>query len=260
MKILMIGDIVGALGRKVFAQVVGHSKAAGEADFVVVNAENAAGGNGLTGAIAEQLFKDGADVITLGDHCWDQKEFAAYIGSEQRVVRPANFAPACPGRGMTNIATAWGNVTVISLVGRVFMKPYDCPFRKVDELLQSVGGHENIILVDMHAEATSEKIAMGRYLEGRVSCVAGTHTHVQTSDEDILPGGTAYITDLGMTGAKDSVLGRGVDSITRSFVSGMPIKFSLANKDVRLEGIMIDVDRQTGKALSITRIRQKLEG
>lgn len=259
MKILMIGDIVGSAGRKALAGVVERYKSAGEADFVVVNAENAAGGSGLTGAVAEDLFKAGADVLTMGDHVWDQKELQVAIVREPRILRPANLAPGCPGHGIVTLSTDWGSVTVVNLIGRVFMRPYDCPFRAADRLLQPGTGLGKVILVDVHAEATSEKIAMGRYLDGRVTCVAGTHTHVQTSDECVLPGGTAYITDLGMTGPKDSVLGRDVDAVMQSFLSGMPSRFTLSKEDVRLEGVKIDVDRESGKALSIQRIREKME-
>jgi 2',3'-cyclic-nucleotide 2'-phosphodiesterase len=260
MNIVMVGDIVGAAGRQAFARVIKRCKAAGEADFVVANAENAAGGNGLTGPLAEELFLAGANVLTLGDHAWDQRELQGYIAREPRILRPANFAPGCPGRGIITLGTDWGDVTVVSLIGRVFMKPYDCPFRTADQLLRSGSGLGKVVLVDMHAEATSEKTAMGRYLDGRATCVAGSHTHVQTSDEGLLPGGTAYITDLGMTGAKDSVLGRDVDSVIQSFVTGMPTRLELSTKDVRLEGVRLRVDRQTGKATAIERIREKMEG
>ncbi len=258
MNILMVGDVVGSAGRSVFAKVVKQYRAEKNLDFVVVNAENTAGGRGITAKIAKELLTAGADVITLGDHTWDQKEIQQYILTESHLLRPANFAPGCPGTGLVTVGSAWGDVTVINLVGRVFMKPYDCPFRKVDELLKDKSGLGNIVLVDMHAEATSEKIAMGRYLDGRVSAVVGTHTHVQTSDEEILSEGTAYITDLGMTGAKDSILGRDVEPIVSTFVTGMPAKFSLAKNKVVLEGVIIKVDRNTGKAESIERIREAL--
>ena len=254
MNILMIGDIVGSAGRKVFADTVKRYREEKHLDFVVVNAENSAGGRGINAKVAKELFAVGADVITLGDHTWDQKELQHYIGSESRLLRPANFAPGCPGSGITTVGSAWGDITVINLIGRVFMKPYDCPFRKVDELLkEAVAG---IVLVDFHAEATSEKIAMGRYLNGRVSAVVGTHTHVQTSDEEILSGGTAYITDLGMTGAKDSIIGRDVDAILSTFITGMPAKFSLAKDKVILEGVMIGINRNSGKAEKIERVRE----
>jgi metallophosphoesterase (TIGR00282 family) len=256
MNILMVGDIVGSGGRSVFAKVVKRYRAEHNLDFVVVNAENAAGGRGITAKIVKELLSAGADVITLGDHTWDQKEMQQYILTEPRLLRPANFAPGCPGNGLVTVSSAWGDVTVINLVGRVFMKPYDCPFRKVDQLLKETSDLGNIVLVDMHAEATSEKIAMGRYLDGRVSAVVGTHTHVQTSDEEVFSGGTAYITDLGMTGAKDSIIGRDVDAIMTTFVTGMPAKFSLAKNKVMLEGSLINVDRNTGRAKSIIRVRE----
>ena len=257
MKIVMIGDVVGSPGRKAVAQVITRMRQAARADFVVANAENAAGGKGLTAPLAEELFSAGCDVLTLGDHTWDQKEFRHYLDKAERVVRPANFAPGCPGRGYVTVAGPREvRITVISLVGRVFMNPYDCPFRAADEILKKDPNLGRMILVDMHAEATSEKIVMGRYLDGRVTCVAGTHTHVQTSDEILLPRGTAYITDLGMTGPKDSAIGRELNSVLSMFLTGMPTKFEVAENGVSLEGIVLDVDSLTGKARSIKRIRE----
>lgn len=256
MKILIVGDIVGSPGRTIFARLVTLMKQAQGVDFVSVNGENAAAGRGINPRLVQELLDGGADVITLGDHTWDQKELQNFIDGEPRLVRPANFAPVCPGRGLTTIDTPKGPVTVINLIGRVFMQPHDCPYRKADELLKEKKGLGRVILVDFHAEVTSEKIAMGRYLDGRVSAVVGTHTHVQTADEAILPRGTAYITDLGMTGPKDSILGRDVDSILRRMTTGMPTKFSIATDDVRMEGVLLDVDEQTGKTRNITRIRK----
>ena len=256
MRVLMVGDIVGSLGRRAFAQVVTRMKHEGTVDFVAANAENSAGGKGLTGALAEELFSAGADVLTMGDHTWDQKELQDYLDKDHRVIRPANFAPGCPGRGWVTIDTAAGGVTVINIVGRVFMTVCDCPFRTVDDILKKEPELGKIILVDIHAEATSEKIVMGRYLDGRVGAVVGTHTHVQTSDETILPKGTAYITDLGMTGAKDSALGRDLESVTRMFLTGMPAKFKLARDDVALEGVLVEIDNETGRARSIKRVRE----
>ena len=260
MKILMVGDIVGSPGRTLFAQVVTRLKHGGGIDFVVANAENAAGGKGVTRTVAEELFSAGADLVTLGDHTWDQRELAGEIDQMPRLARPANFAPGCPGRGWAHAQAKDVRVTVINLVGRVFMPPADCPFRTVDAILGREPGLGKVILVDMHAEATSEKIAMGRYLDGRVSAVVGTHTHVQTSDETVLPGGTAYITDLGMTGPKDSVIGRDLKSVLSSFVTGMPSKFAVATDNVQLEGVVIDVDEATGKARSIRRLRELAPG
>ncbi len=259
MKILMVGDIVGSPGRQVFAQVVTRMKQTQGLDFVVVNAENSAGGKGLTRKLAEELFAAGADVITLGDHTWNQKELIPYLDSEKCVIRPANFAPGCPGHGSVTVNTPFGDVMVVNLVGRVFMGPYDCPFRKVDELLKAPSTSK-IKLVDMHAEATSEKIVLGRYLDGRVSAVVGTHTHVQTSDEIVLPGGTAYLTDLGMTGVKDSAIGRELDSVVSMFLTGMPSKYELAKGDPVLEGILIDVDPKTGRAKKVKRLRESMSG
>jgi len=255
----MVGDIVGGPGRTIFARYVGGLKRRGEVDFVVANAENSAGGKGLSRTLADELFSAGADVLTLGDHAWDQKDIVSYIGTERRLIRPANFAPACPGRGFVTVETPMGRVTVMNLVGRVFMPPFDCPFRTADAILNKEPALGKVILVDMHAEATSEKLAIGRYLDGRVSAVVGTHTHVQTSDETVLPKKTAYLTDLGMTGPKDSVLGRDLPSVLSKFLTGMPCKFEIADKDVTLEGAMIDIDEQTGRARRISRIRERLE-
>ena len=254
MKILMVGDVAGAPGRVMFAKVVADLKSKGRADFVVVNAENAAGGRGITASLAEEMFEAGADVITLGDHSWDQKDLLPYINSDERILRPANFASECPGKGITTLNTEWGPLTVINIIGRVFMKPYDCPFQKMDELLENPAPLGKIILVDIHAEATAEKITLGRYIDGRVTAVVGTHTHVQTSDETILPNGTAYITDLGMTGAKDSSIGRDLESVTKMMKTGMPVPFKIAKNDPALEGIILDVDRLTGKASTIERM------
>ncbi|MDI6773881.1 MAG: TIGR00282 family metallophosphoesterase [Verrucomicrobiota bacterium] len=252
----MVGDIVGAPGRKALAEVVGRMRSAGEADLVVANAENAAGGKGLTGPLASELLKAGANALTLGDHTWDQKEIAAYLDTDVPVIRPANFAPGCPGRGLATVRVGATGVTVINLVGRVFMDATDCPFRVVNALLNDAAGLGRIILVDMHAEATAEKVVMGRYLDGRVTAVVGTHTHVQTSDETILPGGTAYITDLGMTGGKNSAIGRDLESVTAMLLTGMPTKFRVSNKDVTLEGVLIEANEQTGKATAIRRVRE----
>jgi metallophosphoesterase (TIGR00282 family) len=255
MKILLAGDIVGAQGRACFARVAARMRASGEADFIVANAENSAGGKGVTGAVAEEILASGADVLTLGDHTWDQHGIEQFLEKDERIVRPANFAPGCPGRGWTLVRTKKANVAVLSLIGRVFMPPADCPFRTADAVIEKARKQAGILIVDFHAEATSEKIALGRYVDGRSSVFAGTHTHVQTSDETILPGGTAYITDLGMTGPKDSALGRDLASITARFLNGMPAKYLLATKDAMLEGVVVEVDETGGRARNIKRIR-----
>ncbi len=255
MKILFTGDMVGSTGRQIFQRVTERLRDEGLIDLVVANVENCAGGRGPSPEIAESILTAGAAVLTLGDHTFDDRALIPFLDMEPRIVRPANFPPEAAGRGMTTIETSEGPVGIISLIGRVFMDPADCPFRTVDKLLTLVKA--KTIFVDFHAEATSEKIAMGRYLDGRVSGVFGTHTHVQTSDETILPNGTAYITDLGMTGPKDSVIGRDVDPVIRKFITGMPQKFEVSTQDPALEGVIIDVNVATGKVTSIERIRER---
>lgn len=256
LKILHIGDIVGSPGRRIFARLIPRLKKEWKLDAVIANAENAAAGRGLTPTLAEELFEAGADLLTLGDHTWDQKEIVPYLIREPRVIRPANFAPDCPGKGWGFVELSGGvRLHALSLIGRVFMPPADCPFRMADAALQQI--KSPFVMVEMHAEATSEKIAIGRHLEGRVSSVVGTHTHVQTSDEGLLPKGTAYLTDLGMTGPKDSVLGRDVGSVLRRFITGLPTKFDIAENDVAMEGALITIDSATGRATAIQRIRER---
>ena len=257
MRIMFAGDIVGSSGRKAFAETAEKLKREEKLDMIVANAENAAGGRGISAPIGDEIMNSGADVITLGDHAWDQKGVESYLENNPRVVRPANFHPSCPGHGYTTVDVNDVKVTVINFLGRVFMKPMDCPFRKADEILNSVEELGDIILVDFHAEATSEKACMGRYLDGRVSCVVGTHTHVQTSDECVLPGGTAFITDLGMTGVTESIIGRDTGTIIERIITGMPTKFKLAKGNAVTEGVIIDVDVSSGKAAAIKRIREK---
>ncbi len=254
MKILLVGDIVGGPGRRIFKEVVRRLRDEGEVQAVIANGENAAAGNGITLALAEELFKSGADVVTLGDHAWGQRELEPSISGEKRLLRPVNFPPGVPGQGCVTVQTACGPLAVVNLLGRVFMNPADCPFRAMDALLK--GLPRNVpILVDFHAEATSEKIAMGHYLDGRVTAVFGTHTHVQTSDALILPKGTAYISDLGMTGPYQSVIGREIEPVLKKFTSGMPSKFEVAKGPCVLEGAILDVERATGRAVSITPYR-----
>ena len=255
-RVLHVGDIVGSPGRTLFARVAQRLRSEGQVEVIIANAENAAAGRGLTPALAEELLAAGADVLTLGDHAWDQKEILPYLDREPRIVRPANFAPGCPGRGVTTIETPHGRLSVLALIGRVFMPPADCPFRTADEILKKRDQLGSAIFVEIHAEATSEKIALGRYLDGRVTSVVGTHTHVQTSDEALLPKGTAYLTDLGMTGPKDSVLGRALEPVLKKFLTGLPTKFEMATEDVALEGVILTVDPKTGRANKIKRIRE----
>lgn len=259
MKVLFVGDIVGGPGRLAMARIATRYKAERRADIVIANAENSAAGRGLTAALADELFAGGADVLTMGDHVWDQKETAAYLERESRVIRALNLPPACPGKGATWIATPAGPLAVVQLIGRTFMNTVaDCPFRTMDEWLRKNGAQYKMIIVDMHAEATSEKVAMGKYLDGRVSAVLGTHTHIQTADEAISPKGTAYLTDLGMTGPCDSIIGRTTEAILSRFLTGMPARFEIASGDVRLHGALLTLDPETGKALKIKRVEEIL--
>jgi hypothetical protein len=254
MRILHVGDINGSPGRTAFQKIAVPMKQKGAVDVIVVNGENAAAGRGITPALADELLEAGADVITLGDHAWDQRDILTYIEIQPRLIRPLNFAPGNPGKGWVRVETPKGSLTVVQVIGRVFMDPYDCPFRAFDQLMKLHPELGPRIVVEVHAEATSEKIAFGRYVEGRVSSVAGTHTHVQTSDETILPKGTAYITDLGMTGPKDSVIGRELEPVLQKFLTGMPAKMDMAKDSVALEGAIIEIDG-SGRAKQIERIR-----
>jgi metallophosphoesterase (TIGR00282 family) len=255
MRILFIGDIVGSPGREMVTKHLAEIVERERADLVVVNGENSAAGFGITPKIAEELFALGADVITGGNHSWDKKEILEYIPNEPRLLRPANF-PKSPGRGLY-VGTSRGGVryAVLNLQGRVFMTQLDCPFRTADAELARIPPDVKIIFVDMHAEATSEKQAMGWYLDGRVSVVVGTHTHVATADERVLPNGTAFITDVGMTGPHESVIGMDRGAMVKRFLDSMPTKFEVAIGDVRLNGILADVDDSTGRARSIVRVR-----
>ncbi|MBR5457758.1 MAG: TIGR00282 family metallophosphoesterase [Kiritimatiellae bacterium] len=254
MKILMIGDIVGSPGRKIFKREVPRIKREMGVSAVIANAENCAAGSGITAALAKELFEAGADAITLGDHTWGQKEFAGQIDSVDRLVRPVNFPSECPGKGWRIITMPTFRFAVINALGRVFMTPSDCPFKAIDRALQEIPT-DIPVFVDFHAEATSEKITMGYYLDGRVTAVAGTHTHVQTSDSIVLPKGTAYITDLGMSGPYVSSIGRDLKPVTKKFISGMPARFEVANGPSVLEGAIIEFDPATKKALSIEALR-----
>jgi metallophosphoesterase (TIGR00282 family) len=255
MKILCVGDIVAGPGRRLFKTVAKRLREAGEVSAIVVNAENAANGKGVTAELAREILADGADVVTLGDHTWDQKDASAALESERRMVRPANYPAACPGRGWTSFQTDICEVVVVNLQGRVFMNPTDCPFAKIDELLAGPIPRTAMVLVDFHAEATSEKIAMGWHLDGRVSALFGTHTHVQTSDAKVLPQGMGYITDLGMTGPVNSVIGRDVTPVLKKFRTGMPSHFDIAGGPSVLEGCIFDIDRATRRCKSATAVR-----
>jgi len=254
MKILVIGDIVGHPGRNAIKTLVPILKKEEKIDFVIANAENAAGGSGVTPPIADELLGYGIDVMTTGDHIWNRKEIAEYLDKSTKLLRPANYPKGCPGFG----SCVENKVGVINLAGRVFMDSIECPFRVVRDEIDAIKNKTKIIFVDIHAEATSEKVAMGWFLDGVVSCVFGTHTHIQTADERILPKGTAYITDLGMTGPYDSVIGRRIDQILTRFITQLPTRFEMAEENVMLAGAVVEVDDTTGKAISIKRIQRKV--
>ena len=260
MKILFIGDIVGKPGRRAVRELLPKLIAEQGIDIVIANGENAAGGFGLTPEIAQELFDNHIDVITSGNHIWDKKGFEECINDYDNLLRPANYPDAAPGKGYTLYPrNAGGFIAVVNLMGRVFMPHVDCPFRCMDQLLGPIRSQTNIIIVDFHAEATSEKQALAWYLDGRVSAVLGTHTHVQTADERIFPHGTAYLSDAGMTGSMDSVLGIAVEDATRRFLTGIPYKFEVAKKNVWLQGVFIDVDDATGSSSRIERINIKMK-
>jgi 2',3'-cyclic-nucleotide 2'-phosphodiesterase len=257
LRLLFLGDVIGEPGRKAVIEMVPRLKQAWGIDFVVVNGENAAAGRGITGKITIDLLRAGVAVITSGDHIWDQKEVVSYIETEPRLLRPINYPPGTPGRGSIVLETAKGKVGVINVQGRTFMQPsLENPFRLVDEEVRRLRAETHLIFVDMHAETTSEKIAIGRFLDGKVSAVAGTHTHIQTADEQIFPGGTAFICDAGMCGPTESVLGREIQPIIQRFVSSMPVNFPVAKGEVKLHGILVDIDPSTGKAKSIRRVAE----
>lgn len=257
-KILFFGDIVGRPGRlatKNFLQR--HSP--DDYDLIIANGENAAGGNGITREIAEELYSLGIDCITLGNHTWDKKEILSFISKEKRIIRPANYPSGTPGKGYTILLTRNNEkVAVINLLGRVYLSSLECPFRVADELIKEIEPITNKILVDFHGEATSEKIALGWFLDGRVSTVLGTHTHVQTNDFRILPKKTAYITDVGMTGPRDSVLGVKSDLVIQKFLTQMPVKFEVAKGTMQINAVVIHLDDE-GKAINITAINEYLE-
>jgi 2',3'-cyclic-nucleotide 2'-phosphodiesterase len=254
MKILTIGDVVGKPGRTAVLERLQDLKEQHAIDFTVMNAENVAGGFSITPSIAEQLFRAGIDVMTSGNHIFDKHEVIDYIKKQPRLLRPANYPPNTPGESIWVGQVKGSQVAVFNLLGRVFMQPSDDPFRIADELLSSLSDAVKIRLVDMHAEATSEKAAMGWYLNGRVSAVVGTHTHVQTADERILPEGTAFITDLGMTGSYSGVIGMNKGDIITRFTSAIRTKAEQSKGDVRICAAVIDVDDESGRAQSIERL------
>jgi metallophosphoesterase (TIGR00282 family) len=255
MNILFIGDIIGRPGRELVRKGLRGLIDRHDVDLVVANAENSANGFGVTREIGETLLEWGVDVMTSGNHIWDKKEAIEYIATEPRLLRPANFPAGVPGRGSYVAQTGDGRaVGVINAMGRVFMQQIDDPFQVVLREIEAIRHRTKVILVDFHAEATSEKIAMGWHLDGKVSAVFGTHTHVQTADERILPKGTAYLTDVGMTGPHDSIIGMEIEPSLTRFLTAMPAKFEPASGNLRLNGIVVEADDKTGRARRVTRI------
>jgi len=261
LKLLCIGDIVGRPGRRIIADKLKSLVNELDIDCVIANAENAAGGSGLTPQIYNKLLRYGINLITLGDHTYRKRDIIETLEKADNIARPANLSELAAGRGFATYKTGKGpTVAVVSLIGRLFMKPADCPYNAVDKILPKLQQQADIIIVDVHAEATSEKIAMGYHLDGRVSLCYGTHTHVVTADERIFPKGTAYITDIGMTGAYDSVLGRSVENVLKSFRTQMPFPFEIATGDVKIGAILATVDSNTKKAEQIKRIQINADG
>ena len=261
MKLLFIGDIVGRPGRRAVKELLHELREQHALDFVIANGENSAGGSGITPATAGEIFSAGVDVITSGDHLWDQKEVMELLANEKRFLRPLNYPPGAPGRGSGVFETQNSklNIAVLNAQGRTFMQPQlENPFLLAAEEVKRLREQTRIIFVDFHAEATSEKIAFGRFLDGQVSAVVGTHTHVQTADEQIFPGGTAYLSDAGFTGPHESVLGREIEPVIQRFLTAMPQRFEVARDRALLHGAVIEIDEASGKALNILRVAESL--
>lgn len=259
MNILFIGDIIGKPGRRAVRELLPALVNEHSIDLVIANCENAAAGFGITRDIIEELYASHIDILTSGNHVWDKKEALEFISDYETLLRPANYPAAVPGHGSVLYPTPGGDyVGVLNLAGRIFMQPIDCPFVKAQEEIARLRARTKVIIVDIHAEATSEKKALGWYLDGQVSAVLGTHTHVQTADDEILPGGTAYLSDAGMTGPFDSVIGIKKETIIEKFLTQIPNKFDVAKNDIRLQGAVLDIDPASGRARAIERISVKL--
>lgn len=253
MQILFIGDIMGRPGREVVARALPFIRSEyGHFDFVIANGENSAAGRGLTEKVMNELFSMGIDILTSGNHIWDKKSFVPLLDSETRVLRPANYPDGAPGRGMGLYEKNGEKLAVICLQGRVFMPPLDCPFKKVKKLLKEI--ETPAVFVDIHAEASSEKRALACWLDGKVSAVVGTHTHVQTADEGVLPGGTAFISDVGMTGGHAGVIGMTYQSVLPKFLYSTPTKFEICDEGVKIQAVVVNIDSETGRAMDIRRI------
>jgi len=260
LKVMCIGDVVGSPGRRALAQELPALIKRHDIACTIINGENVASGSGITPALFEKLLKSGASLVTLGDHIYRRKEIIPLLETSERVVRPANLAAGAPGRELAIYETNLGvRVGVISVLGRLYMKiPTDCPFRAAERILAKVPSDVRIVVLDMHAEATSEKVAMGWFLDGRVSLIFGTHTHIPTADERVLPGGTGYITDVGMTGPYDSVLGRSKDAVLQSMVTSVPAHFEVAEDDVRICGVIAEINADNGQCVGLERIHHRV--
>ncbi len=255
MQILAIGDVIGKPGRQAVQRLLPGLRRQYALDLVIANGENAAGGMGLTSSSATELLNAGVDILTSGNHIWDQKEIIPFLDGNLPILRPYNYPPGVPGRGIL----IQDHVAVVNLIGRTFLGSYDCPFRAMDQLLAGLKESCSTIVVDFHAEATSEKVAMGRYLDGRVSAVVGTHTHVGTIDARIFPRGTAHITDIGMTGPLDSIIGDDIGSVLNRFLTSMPHRLAVGTGRVMLNSVLINVEDKSGRALSIERVDREAD-
>jgi metallophosphoesterase (TIGR00282 family) len=255
MRLLFLGDIVGSSGREIVKTYLPRLKRKYQPDFIVANGENAAHGRGITEKIAKELFEAGVHAITLGNHTWDNKDIFDFIDREPRMIRPANFPKGTPGSGITYIKQADAELAVINLQGRAFLPPLDCPFETADRLVQQASKRTKLIFVDFHAEATSEKQALGWYLDGRITALVGTHTHVQTGDERILPNGTGYLTDAGMCGPMDGILGMEREAVIKKFITQLPVRFEVATGRSQLNGVLFTLDKSKGITTGIERIR-----
>ena len=255
MRILFIGDIVGKPGVRIVLDTLPGLRREQSIDLVIANAENSDGGSGITPSIYRKLIAGGVDCVTLGDHIYRKKEIIDILAQKEDILKPANYPADAPGKSWTMVTSENGyKIAVFSLIGRVFMKPVDCPFQAADKVLDSIPDDVKIRFCDFHAEATSDKQLMGRFLDGRVSAVCGTHTHVQTADEQVLPGGTAYISDVGMTGPHDSILGRNTEKVLEATLTFRPVPFTVATDDVKLNGVIVEIDPKSGAAQGIRRV------
>lgn len=259
LKVLALGDVVGEPGRRAVKEIVPRLVREEGIDFVIANGENLAGGSGITESTVVELFSSGVNVMTSGDHIFRKKEAEALLENSRRILKPANYPAGTPGIGSTVVETKGGiKIGVLNLIGRVFLKTVNCPFETAEREVKKLRGETPVIFVDIHAEATSEKVALGWFLDGQVSAVFGTHTHIQTADETILPKGTGYITELGMCGPYRSVIGREIDQVLKMFLTQLPMRLDVAREDARISGAIFEVDPETGKTVSIRRIHEKV--